>query len=155
MISHICSLFCLQRSLAHLAAASKLPSTRGGTSSSSASPPLLAGFYFSIKSFKNPYCCGPTCLRMSGSMSFIFFDSGVPTTESKFSRTESSTKRNDWRVRPFATASVLLTFRSAEMHHGVVVFEHVHFFNLINRLHAYHRRITRMSTMRRATYRTS
>jgi len=28
------------------------------------------------------------------------------------------------------------------MHHGVVVFEHVHFFNLINRLHAYPKKQT-------------
>ena len=30
-----------------------------------------------------------------------------------------------------------LTLWSTEMHHGVVVFEHVHFFNVIKRLHAY------------------
>ena len=31
----------------------------------------------------------------------------------------------------------MLTLGSAEMDHRVVVFEHVHFFNVIKRLHAY------------------
>lgn len=53
----------------------------------------------------------------------------------------------------FAAAASLLTLWSAEMHHGVVVFEHVHFFNVINWLHAYHRE--HESVQGRATYRTS
>ena len=66
---------------------SKLPSTSGGTSSSSAGPPV----FLSNISFKNPYCCGPTCLRMSGSISCNYFDWGSPTMDRRFSRTENCT----------------------------------------------------------------
>ena len=38
-----------------------------------------------------------------------------------------------------------LHLRSAEMDHRIVVFEHVHFFNVIKRLHAYLSKETRFS----------
>ena len=92
---HICRFFCF----AHLAAASKVPSTSGGTSSSESSSylpeTLLPGApifpVWSIKSFKKPYCWGPTCFKISGSKSLISFASELPVTTKRFSRTENWT----------------------------------------------------------------
>lgn len=114
-----------------------MPSTRGGTSSSSAAPAPAPAVLLSIKSFKNPYCCGPTCFRMSGSISLIYFDSGCPTTDRRFSRTENWTRHRACQNTDKRGRVKRLTLWSTEMHHSVVVFEHVHFFNVIKRLHAY------------------
>jgi hypothetical protein len=156
LTSHFCYFLCRG---AHLAA-SKLPSTRGGTSSASSSPPAAGPLpprpLLSIKSFKNPYCWGPTCFRISGSMSFICFVSGCPTTDRRFSRTENYTVQVGVSDTP-SIAGEILTLWSAEMDHGVVVFEHVHFFNVTKRLHAYPQQtqVSKRTQPVRATYQTS
>ena len=69
-----------------LLASSNVPTNSGTSSSSSASyflPSRLPSYVF-----KNWYYYGPTCLRISGIMSFRFLVSGVPATTRRFSLTE-------------------------------------------------------------------
>lgn len=85
------------RSVHFLEASSKVPWTRGGTSSSSSSSVLAPAFLpkSPIKFLRASYCWGPTCLIISGSMSLSCLDSGLPVTIRRFSRTENWTKHRD------------------------------------------------------------
>ena len=82
------------RSVHFFEASSKVPWTSGGTSSSSSSWVLAPAFFAKspIKVLSASYCCGPTCLIMSGSMSLSYLDSWLPVTIRRFSRTENWTK---------------------------------------------------------------
>jgi len=73
-----------------LPASSNVP-TRFGTSSSSASACAFTSRLLSWL-FKNWYCLGPTCFRMSGIMSLSSLVSAVPATTNKFSLTENYAK---------------------------------------------------------------
>ena len=106
-----------------------------------------------MMSFKNPYCWGPTCWRIPGSISCIVFDSGCPTTDSRFSRIENITAHHKRRVKMSEAGGwngtisqvTILTSGSSEVDHRVIVFEHVHFFYVIQRLHAYSRKQSKHS----------
>lgn len=131
------------RSVHFLEASSKVPCTRGGTSSSSSSSVFPAAFLpkSPISFWRASYCWGPTCLMMSGSMSLSCFDSGFPVTIKRFSRTENWTKHkvsvkrvsehsNHMKLKWNYERCELLTEWFAEMNDSVVILEHVDFINV-------------------------
>ena len=114
-----------------LAASSKFP-TSCGTSSSSSSAALPSFPRDPSWVFKNWYCCGPTCLRISGIISLSSLVSGVPATTKRFSLTENWANT----LKKIESECFLkLTLRFLQVNNGVVIFEHVDFINILELLH--------------------
>ena len=128
----------------HLLTSSKVPTSSGTSSSSSSAAWAFPSTPAPICSLRNWYCCGPTCLRMSGIISLRLLVSGAPDTTKRFSLTEKEATTNTSRLaslgakarRKIRNCQLLLTLWLSEMDNSVIILEHVHLVNVLQLLHS-------------------